>query len=175
VLYKNKIHLRPFTDSDIPLFTEWLNKPYIKKWYDPIDEWLEEVKNRRGKFKWLHHFIVICDEKPIGFCQYYDCYDSRKYEDWNGRIFDAPGEVYTIDYLIGDESFLGKGYGKELIRILTYLAFSLGAKEIIVDPDKKNAQSNGVLRANGYVFSDDYGYYRKMSNGNMINLATNLY
>jgi hypothetical protein len=45
-----KLSLRPFTDSDIPLFTEWLNKPYIKKWYDPIDEWIEEVKNRDGEF-----------------------------------------------------------------------------------------------------------------------------
>jgi RimJ/RimL family protein N-acetyltransferase len=154
-----KISLRHFNDSDISIFAEWLQKPYIKKWYDPIDEWLEEVKNRDGEYSWLHHFIVICDETPIGFCQYYDCYDSREYEDWNGRIFDKPGEVYTIDYLIGDENHLGKGYGKELIRVLTDIAFSLGAKEIIVDPDKENAASNGVLRASGYVYNEYYNYY----------------
>jgi RimJ/RimL family protein N-acetyltransferase len=153
------ISLRPFADSDIPIFTEWLQKPYIKKWYDPIDEWLEEVKNRGGEFSFLHHFIVICGDTPIGFCQYYDCFDSREYEDWNGRIFEYPCEVYTIDYLIGNENYLGKGYGKELVRILTELAFSLGAKEIIVDPDRENAASNGVLRANGYVYNEKCGFY----------------
>jgi RimJ/RimL family protein N-acetyltransferase len=158
------LSIRPFTDTDIPLFTEWLNKPYIKKWYDPIDEWLDEVKNRDGEFSWLHHFIMICDDTPIGFCQYYDCYDSREYEDWNGRVFDIPDEVYSIDYLIGDENYLGKGYGKELVRVLSELVFSLGAKEIIVDPDKKNAQSNSVLRANGYFLNKDYGFYQKYIN-----------
>jgi RimJ/RimL family protein N-acetyltransferase len=145
------------------LLSEWLNKPYIKKWYDPIDEWLDEVKNRRGEFSWLHHFIVMCDDTPIGFCQYYNCLDSQDCEEWNGRVFDKFSEVYSIDYLIGDENYLGKGCGKELIRILSDYVFSLGAAEIIVDPDKNNAASNAVLRANGYVFSGEFGFWQKMS------------
>jgi RimJ/RimL family protein N-acetyltransferase len=162
--FMKTISLRPFTDSDIPIFTKWLQKPYIKKWYDPIDEWLEEVQNRDDEFAWLHHFIVVCDNTPIGFCQYYDCYDSREYEDWNGRVFDVPDEVYTIDYLIGDENYLGKGYGKELIRILSEFIFLLGAEEIIVDPDKKNTQSNGVLLANDFFYNEIYDFYQKFAN-----------
>jgi RimJ/RimL family protein N-acetyltransferase len=163
----NKISLLPFSESDIPLFTEWLNKPYIKKWYAPINEWIDEVKRTRLEFFFLNHFIVICDKKPIGFCQYYDCYYLRDFENWNDRVFDKSGEVFSIDYLIGDENYLGKGYGKELVRILTELLFSIDAKEIIVDPDKKNDRSNGVLRSNGYVYSEDYGYYRKLPDGNI--------
>jgi RimJ/RimL family protein N-acetyltransferase len=159
----NKIHLRKFVDSDIDILAKWLCKPYIKKWYDPIDEWITEIKNRHNEFAWLHHFIVMCDEKAIGFCQYYDCFDSKEYEDWNGRFFDTPGEIYTIDYLIGDENYIGKGFGKELINILSEMVFSVGAKEIIVDPDKKNAASNGVLKASGYIYSEKYEYYRKLT------------
>ncbi|MDR0919492.1 MAG: GNAT family N-acetyltransferase [Oscillospiraceae bacterium] len=157
------ISLRPFADSDIPLFTEWLNKPYIQKWYDPIDEWIEEVKNCDSTFSWISHFIVMCKDVPIGFCQYYDCFDSQNFEDWNGRKFENRGEIYSIDYLIGNEKFLGKGYGKELIRLLTDMVFELGAKEIIVDPDKENASSNGVLLANGYHFCEEYEFYKKYS------------
>jgi RimJ/RimL family protein N-acetyltransferase len=156
----NKIYLRKFNDSDIELLKTWLNKPYIKKWYDPIHEWLEEIENRENEFAWLHHFIVMYGEEAIGFCQYYDCFDSKEYEDWNGRVFDVPGEIYTIDYLIGDENYIGKGYGKELIKLLNETVFSVGAKEIIVDPDKKNEASNGVLKASGYLYNEDYGYWQ---------------
>jgi RimJ/RimL family protein N-acetyltransferase len=110
IIKMKNISLRPFADSDIPLFTEWLNKPYIQKWYDPIDEWLEEVKNCDAEFSWISHFIVMCEDAPIGFCQYYDCFDSQNFEDWNGRKFENRGEVYSIDYLIGNENYLGKGY-----------------------------------------------------------------
>jgi RimJ/RimL family protein N-acetyltransferase len=157
-----ELAFRPLTDSDLPLITQWLNKPHIIKWYESIDEWLTELNQRNGEFSWLHHFVVIYGDTPIGFCQYYDCFDSVRFEEWNGRKFTKRGEVYSIDYLIGEESYLGKGYGKELVKQLTDLVFSLGASEIIVDPDKENAKSNGVLKANRYVFDELYGYYRKM-------------
>jgi RimJ/RimL family protein N-acetyltransferase len=156
------ISLRSFADSDIPLFTEWLNKPYIQKWYEPLNEWIEEVENCDGTFSWISHFIVMCEDMTIGFCQYYDCFDSQNFEDWNGRKFANRGEVYSIDYLIGNENYLSKGYGKELVRLLTDMIFALGVKEIIVDPDKENARSNGVLLANGYKFNNEYGYYIKL-------------
>lgn len=155
------IQLREYKDSDFTMVERRLNQPRISKWYAPIDEWLDELKNRDSEFSWLHHMIVMVDEKPIGFCQYYDCFDSRDYETWVGRDFDAPNQVYSIDYLIGDEKYVGKGLGKNLIATLTELVFSKGATEIIVSPDDENRQSNAVLLANGYVKSETDGYYVK--------------
>jgi hypothetical protein len=40
------------------------------------------------------------------------------------------------------------------------MVFGQGANEIIVDPDKENARSNGVLLANGYRFDKSNGYYK---------------
>ncbi|MED4273300.1 GNAT family N-acetyltransferase [Weissella confusa] len=155
------IQLRDYKDSDFTMVERWLNQPRISKWYAPIDEWLDELKHRESEFSWLHHMIVMVDEKPIGFCQYYDCFDSRDYETWVGRDFDAPNQVYSIDYLIGDEKYVGKGLGKKLIATLTELVFSKGATEIIVSPDDENHQSNAVLLANGYVKSETDDYYAK--------------
>ncbi|MDR0896302.1 MAG: acetyltransferase [Oscillospiraceae bacterium] len=154
--------LHPLADADIALMETWLCQPRIKKWYDPIEEWLEEMRERQGKFAWLHDFIYMDGETPVGFGRFYDCYDSVGLEDWNGRLFPARGEVYSIDYLIGNEAYLGKGYGKDLVRRLSEAAFALGAREIIVDPDGENAASNGVLRANGYRLDNSYGYYIKV-------------
>jgi RimJ/RimL family protein N-acetyltransferase len=153
--------LRPLADADLAQMAAWLNQPRIRRWYDPIEEWLEEMRERQGAFAWLHDFICMDGETPVGFGRYYDCFDSVGLEDWNGRRFPARGAVYSIDYLIGNEAYLGKGYGKALVGRLTEAVFALGAQEIIVDPDGENAASNGVLRANGYRYDDAFGYYRK--------------
>lgn len=36
-------------------------------------DWIEEVEKQDSAFRWIHHFIVEYENKPIGFCQYYAC------------------------------------------------------------------------------------------------------
>jgi ribosomal protein S18 acetylase RimI-like enzyme len=153
------ITFRNLEKDDISLVKHWLSLPHIKKWYEPIDEWLFELENKDGKFFFLHHYVVMCKNKPIGFCQYYDCYFSKEFEQWQGQNIDKKGEVYSIDYLIGEECFLKKGYGKHIVRLLTEMVFSLGAKKIIVDPDKNNIASCRTLLANYYLLDKANGFY----------------
>jgi RimJ/RimL family protein N-acetyltransferase len=154
-----KLTLRPLGDADIPLMTQWLNKEYIRRWYSDPADWLYELQGRGGEFAFLHHFIVLHDGAAIGFCQYYDCADANHMEDWYEVT--QRGETYTIDYLIGDERYLGRGCGKEIVRMLTELIANLGAGEIIVDPDQGNLPSCGVLKANGYVYDEKMKYFVK--------------
>jgi RimJ/RimL family protein N-acetyltransferase len=107
-LLMNRIALRPINERDLALLTLWFNKNYILKWYHDADEWLHEIKERHGVFSWIKHFIVLDGETPIGFCQYYDCFYAK--EDWYS--VNKPHDTYSIDYLIGEESYLRKGYGK---------------------------------------------------------------
>ena len=56
--------MREFEDNDLQLFETWLNKEYIKKWFEvpdicTIDDWLHEVKNRNDEFKWIKYFIAL--------------------------------------------------------------------------------------------------------------------
>lgn len=153
------ISLREFTDEDIGLMTQWLNKDYILKWFSKAEPWLEEINARNDRFAWIHHFIVVQEETPIGFCQYYDCFDANDTEDWYD--FTRRG-TYSMDYLIGNEDYLGKGYGKAIVSLLTKTIEQTGqCRQIIVNPDRDNHPSNRVLWANGYVFDKHKGYYYK--------------
>jgi len=156
----NNVSLRAFEDSDLNLMTEWLNKEYILKWYLDAEEWLEEINARNDKFAWIHHFIVMYEKTPIGFCQHYDCFDANNMEDWYEV---TKRGTYSIDYLIGNEDYLGKGYGKAIIELLTNTIKQIEkANKIIVQPDKDNHSSNHVLLANGYIFDKEKDYYYKM-------------
>lgn len=141
---------RDFAQTDIDLFSHWLHKAYIRKWYNEPEDWLMEV--RSGEFSFIHHFIVEEDGHPIGFCQYYDY--AIPGEDWHGT-FDI-SDTYSIDYLIGDETFLGKGYGKRIIEHLTSKIFEeTNAKKIIVQPDDENKASRNTLLSAGFHLDEE--------------------
>ena len=125
-----------------------VTKGLYKKWYDPINEWINELKNRNGKYNFIKHFIVKNDSVKIDFCQYYDCFVAK--ELW--YKVDKQNYTFSIDYLIGDENYLDKGYGKEIIRQLINKIKIEGGKEIMVQPDEENIISNKVLLANGFLY-----------------------
>lgn len=76
------------------------------------------------------------------------------------------GDTFSIDYLIGNEDYLGKGYGKTIVKILTDTVYQVEhAKHIIVQPDKENQASNKALLANGYIFDKNKNYYCKSVKG----------
>lgn len=53
-----KLKLVPVQDSHIRQLTCWLNKEHVLKWYNDADKWLNEIKERKGNFSFLNHFIA---------------------------------------------------------------------------------------------------------------------
>lgn len=150
--------LRALEDEDIPLLEAWLQKPYIKKYYANAEAWLTEVRQRRDKYSYIRHFMAIYGDNAIGFCQYYDCISAD--EDWYGEA-DLTA-TYSIDYMIGDEEYLRKGFGKAVVGLVCQTAkFKSGAKRIIVMPDSDNLPSINSLLANDFVMDIKYGFYCK--------------
>jgi len=122
---------------------------YIK-WYTDTEDWLKEVSS--AEYDFIHHFIVADEENPFGFCQYYDY--SLGGEDCHGKI--DIKDTYSIDYLIGEKEYLGKGYGTKIVKELTNKVFEdTTAKQIIVQPEKDNAASRNTLLSAGYSYDDE--------------------
>lgn len=165
------LELRLLNDSDIPLVRIWMNKEHVKRWYEiphlgvTIDDWMTEIRERNGEFQWLTHLIVMWQGIPIGLCQYYKCLNSD--EDFGNlpRI-----GSYGIDYLIGEETYLGKGLGKNMITLLVNKIFSFpDALRITADIDKNNKASEKTLLSCGFVlFDSEQSRYviQKSSTGN---------
>lgn len=147
----NLIKLRILKDTDIDLFRKWLYTEHVALWYhEPLD-WINEIEKRDSEFNWLNHYIVEYDNKPIGFCQYYEYFNSC--ETWHGDI-DVKG-TYSIDYMIGEANYLGKGLGKEIIRALILIIEQHNnAERIIVQPEQENKASCGALLSCGFQFDN---------------------
>ncbi len=141
--------LRSFTDADLNLMKKWLAQSHVAKWFTHPDAWLEEITLRNTKYDFITHFIVEAEGQPIGFCQYYDY--TRGGESWHGSI---PAEgSWSLDYLIGEPGFLGKGNGAALVRLLSQAVWAnTGAERIIVQPEPENHRSRNTLRSAGFRY-----------------------
>ena len=152
------IRLRAMLLEDIPLFKKWLSMPHVAPWYSDAAEWVYEVEKQDGEFYWIHHFIVEYKGTPIGFCQYYALNDSG--EPMGG--YAALGGAYSIDYLIGEEEYLQKGFGKQIVRALTEkISLYPDAKRIAVQPDRENKASRALLLACGFHLDEEKDVYVK--------------
>lgn len=90
-------------------------------------------------------------ERPIGLCLYYKCVDNG--EDFGNLPLQG---TYGIDYLIGEEAYLGKGLGKSMVTLLVEYIFSFpDALRITTDIDKNNKASEGTLLACGFKLFED--------------------
>ena len=105
------MRIRPFCKDDLEKMKMWLDKDYIRDFFgDPID-WINKI-SENIRADWINYFIVDCDS-PIGFVQYYET-DKAPQGIWS----DEPLDTVGIDYLIGDENYLKKGFGTKIIKLL---------------------------------------------------------
>lgn len=150
------LSLRQFSDEDLSIFKQWLYEPHVAKWYEHPLNWIYELQNRKNEFAFIHHFIIEYAGEAIGFCQYYEY--SYGGEDWHGTI-DIEG-TYSIDYLIGDVKYLGKGFGTSTVQcLIDEIKKQHNAKCIIVQPDSKNKASCNTLLSCGFEYDQTNELY----------------
>ena len=150
------ISLRPMQRSDLSLFAEWLSLPHVAAWYHEPEDWVAEIEQQDGAFAFVHHFIAQSDGIAVGFGQYYPYWMSG--EDWQGDI--PLSGTYSIDYMIGDVTFLGKGVGKQIIlALLEQIKNEPDAVRVIVQPEPENHASCGGLLACGFRFDEGNRVY----------------
>lgn len=152
------ISLRKMTQNDLVLFKKWLSAPHIARWYEHPRDWVEEVEQQDGVFRWLHHFMVEYEGESVGFCQYYACLDSD--EPWEG--YTALGGSYSIDYLIGEPNCLRRGLGKQVVAaLLEQIKAHPDAERVVVKPDEENQASCALLLSCGFLLDEERRVYVK--------------
>lgn len=150
------ISFKTFTLEDVPLYYEWADKPHVKNvWfldgYQPKEYILQKIAGNGIE----HPFIILIDNKPIGHIQYWDIYARDTIEKDTKDYFTGEAEgTYGIDIFIGEEEYLGKGYGTQVLVAFTTLLFEqYNAKKIVVDPRCDNKKAIRSYEKAGFHFA----------------------
>lgn len=162
------MELKALQDKDIQLVGNWISKPHVFKWLCPggaqvKEDWLDELKGRSTSHRHFRHFLAYIGDRPIGFCMYYDSFFEKEYIlSHYGLEVDKRGQVFEIGYLIGEEKYLNKGYGKRMIVLIEELIKAEGGMLILADPSEENGASVRVLLAAGFQKYKDEDYRKYM-------------
>jgi len=146
---------RPLARTDYPTLRDWLHTPHVARWWadDSSDEGLEEMYG--GCIDGTEPAEVFVAERggrPIGLAQRFRIDAYAQYREEIAALAEVPAGTSSIDYLIGPEDAIGRGWGTELIRAFTARLWQddAGAVSIIVPVHAENLPSWRVLERAGF-------------------------
>lgn len=146
-----KLIFRPLDKGDFQLFAEWLAKPHVHKWWHEPGT-VEFVAKEYGACTdgdfTTRVYVVQDGLQPIGIIQ---SFMLESYPE-TANLLKTPG-AFSIDYLIGDEDYVGHGYGTRMIRVfIDRLARHLypDATGVATSAEIGNLASLGALRKAGF-------------------------
>ncbi|NBV43702.1 MAG: GNAT family N-acetyltransferase, partial [Firmicutes bacterium] len=104
------IQLRPASFSDLELLQQWDKAPHVIAAKGTEDwGWLTEL-NRQPD--WREQLIAEVEGTPVGFLQIID--PAQEEEHYWGE---CPDNLRAIDIWIGEEAYIGRGFGKEMMEL----------------------------------------------------------
>jgi aminoglycoside 6'-N-acetyltransferase len=144
------VSLRPLRLDDLARVERWLGEPHVARWYlagSSLERELTDVRAGVLDGQAVHLLLVLEDETPIGWSQWYPCSEDPE---WAAEVGAAPGDV-GVDYAIGELSAVGRGVGTELVAALVRLVRNARPGcGVVSDPELANVASRRVLEKNGF-------------------------
>jgi RimJ/RimL family protein N-acetyltransferase len=140
-------------DDDLGLLCAWFNKSHVREWWD------DHLTNEEIKLKYRKRigdpvtlpFIAYLDEKPIGFIQYYF---ANKIE--NNDLLDEMDDTVGLDQFIGEEDYINRGYGTQMIgQFVDHLFSDASVRKILIDVNKNNQRAIRCYEKLGFSFSGE--------------------
>ena len=108
---------RPLTREDFTLLSQWIGAPHVEVWWGEESD-PDSIEERYGPIVDGTHpgevFITERDGQPLGLIQRYKLADHPAWQS-TLSVTGTPTNAAGIDYLIGVERFIGRGFGPELI------------------------------------------------------------
>ena len=125
------------------MFRNFIHSEWSEK--EVLDKLLPTIELKRP----LIGFILLFEEQPIGYLQYYKIKDFP----WPQQDFEPKivNEAAGIDLFIGNRNYIGKGLGQKIVdhflKSLIWPRFQF----CIVDPDQRNLSSIKMFEKSGFI------------------------
>ena len=150
---KSAIIVRAATLDDVDLLYRWDEMPHVKvatsndatKAFDA--EWEEELSPREDGTEF---YIAEVGAVPIGAMQIIN--PATEVSHYWGAV---AGNLRAIDIWIGEKSYIGRGFGTQMMNFAIEKCFSSpDVAAILIDPLANNVKSHRFYERLGFVFQE---------------------
>ena len=131
---------------DLPLLERWEEAPHMIEAM-PDFEW-DYAEDLAHDPYWRQQLIAEADEQPIGFLQIIDAHREETHY-WG----DVPEGTHAIDIWIGEQDFIGKGYGWKMMNWALEQCFANSTcQQVLIDPFASNRHAISFYKKLGFRF-----------------------
>ena len=151
-------------ESHFKLLLRWLESPHVKRWWDDDIIWNAELikekyqtyvegykilKLKSGEVirKPINGLIIIYEETPTGYIQYYDKDDFPSQYQSN----DISKPCAALDYYIGEVDCIGKGIGPEVLKLFIKDVIPKKFSHVFVAPEIDNIAAIRAYEKAGFL------------------------
>lgn len=151
---KLRFRFKPVDIAHRALVHHWLTLPYVTEWFygqglqntfDHLDAFLKGATN-------VKYWLAFDNDCPFAFLI---TSSVNKPEDELSQWCSSEGETITLDMLIGDTHYLGKGLAPVLIREFLASQFS-HVTDVLIDPEATNARAIHVYQKAGFKILGEF-------------------
>ena len=147
------VSFRPLRSSDLTLLHRWLNAPHVARWWygddtswrGVVEEYTLYIEGREP----VGPYLILHDDRPIGYIQTYLVSDDEEYASLVG-VEDSAG----VDMFIGEEECLYRGLGGEVLRrfLLEVVFRDENVKVCVIGPEPENVAAIRAYEKAGFRF-----------------------
>jgi aminoglycoside 6'-N-acetyltransferase len=161
------ITFKALTEAHFPLLLSWLEAPHVKAWWDSDVRWsLDLVVEKYSSYvegykltdfhgvafeKPIHPFVICINDSPIGYIQYYNAYDFPREYDLDLGIYNLPKHLASIDILIGELEWIGRGMASIIIDLFLKAYVFLNFDAVFLDLETANMRAIHVYEKAGFA------------------------
>jgi GNAT superfamily N-acetyltransferase len=151
---KTLFNFKPVDGAHRALVHSWLIQPHVTKWF--YGQGLQNTFNHLDEFlqgsSQSQYWLAYDNNHPFAFLI---TSTVSKPEDELTRWCSEDGLAITLDMLIGDTSYLGKGLSSILIREFLLSQFPEVA-EVLIDPEATNSRAVHVYQKVGFNILEEF-------------------
>lgn len=142
-----KLSFHPATEKQRLLIHQWLAQDYVAKYFygQGLQNTLEDLEKFYQGHALLEHWIAYSEDTPFAYLLTSPVKKTKdEYAKWvEGR------PAITLDLLIGDKNFLGKGIATPMIKAFLSDKFPQ-ISEVLIGPEKTNKKAIHVYEKAGF-------------------------
>lgn len=145
---KFRFHFKPVDQAHRSLVHSWLKQPYIAEWF--YGQGLENTLKHLDEFlqgpSMAQYWLAYDNNHPFAFLITSSvCKPDDELTKWCSK----EGDAITLDMLIGDPDYLGKGLSNSLIKEFLLSQFPQ-VDEVLIDPEATNTRAIHVYQKVGF-------------------------
>jgi len=147
-------HFKPLDGEHRALVHRWLQEPHVAKWF--YGQGLENTINHLDDFlnglQGGEYWLGFDQNRPFAFLM---TSHVEKSSDILAKWCSEKGEAITLDLLIGETDYLGKGLSYILIQEFLASQFP-HVNEVLIDPEATNSRAVHVYKKAGFKILGEY-------------------